>query len=352
MVRPAYGDLETWKRTGFNYEDVYSDKVFTITKITAKDVMLNDKPNKEITVFAEGKNIKKKIKIKGYEEVSVKVSIWSVKQWPLIAHMPVVFVEPFENYKKQHIGEIIQHEMVKDRYKIIDIFMGKGDKAASAPNVKVENMRTKEIVQCLYSEVQTVPFKKALEGKYKTALIKVEKPENISERYGETKTVQDADVSKFSFEDDIIDVLIWGTQEEFKFSLKNVSNSSLKIIWEEAAFVGLDGSTSKIMHTGIKFSEREGNQPPTTIIKGAKIDDLVTPTANVYYDEGITSGYHTYGNGWKTRPMLPQVYKGKDIGEVRLMLPIQIKDVVNEYTFVFKVYYTYDHPELLNAEKL
>lgn len=34
------------------------------------------------------------------------------------------------------------------------------------------------------------------------------------------------------------------------------------------------------------------------------------------------------------------------------MLPIQVKDVVNEYTFVFKVYYSYDHPELLNQDQL
>ena len=100
-----------------------------------------------------------------------------------------------------------------------------------------------------------------------------------------------------------------------------------------------------------KFSERESDQPATTIIKGAKIDDVATPTANVYYDEGYTIGYHTYGNGWKKHSMLPLTYKGKEAGEIRLMLPIQVKDVVNEYTFVFKVYYTYDHPELLRMEE-
>ena len=34
-------------------------------------------------------------------------------------------------------------------------------------------------------------------------------------------------------------------------------------------------------------------------------------------------------------------------GQLRLMLPIQVKDVVNEYTFVFDVKYVYDHPERL-----
>ena len=174
----------------------------------------------------------------------------------------------------------------------------------------------------------------------------------FKDRYGETKTITDAGVDKYSYNDNVIDILIYGTKEQFNFVLKNVSQHSLKLIWNEAAFVGLDGTSSKVMHVGIKYSERESDQPATTIIKGAKIDDCATPTSNVYYDEGYKIGYTTYGNGWKTRSMLPKEYKGKEAGEVRLMLPIQIKDVVNEYTFVFKVYYTYDHPELLNAEKL
>ena len=150
----------------------------------------------------------------------------------------------------------------------------------------------------------------------------------------------------------IIDITIFGTSEDFRFVLKNISEHSLRIIWNEAVFVGLDGSTSKIMHLGTKYSQREADQPASVVIKGAKIDDLVKPTANVYYDEGYKIGYSTFDNGWKTKSMLPKVYTGKVAGEIRLMLPIQIKDVVNEYTFVFRVYYTFDHPELLHTEKL
>lgn len=80
--------------------------------------------------------------------------------------------------------------------------------------------------------------------------------------------------------------------------------------------------------------------------------DSATPIKNVYYDEGYKIGYNTYGSGWKTKPMLPTSFQGKEAGTIRLMLPIQIKEVVNEYTFVFKVYYSYDHPELLHTEKL
>ena len=355
FVRPAYGKLETWNKSGFTYDKSYEGKTFTITKITVKDVTLNDKPNKEVTVVAVQDGAKTKIKFKGYEEVSVKVSIWSgVKQWPLIGWMPVVFTEPFNQKKQELLGKTIKHDMVKDEYEITDVFMGedKTTDATAVTNVTVKNKRTGATVSCPYSKVNIAPFADALKGSYKTALAKVEKPEDATNRYGETKTIQDAGVDKFSYNDSIIDITIFGTSEEFKFVLKNISEHSLKIIWNEAAFVGLDGSTSKIMHVGTKYSQREADQPATVVIKGAKIDDLATPTANVYYDEGYKIGYSTYGNGWKTRSMLPKEYSGKEAGEIRLMLPIQIKDVVNEYTFVFRVYYTYDHPELLHAEKL
>ena len=40
--------------------------------------------------------------------------------------------------------------------------------------------------------------------------------------------------------------------------------------------------------------------------------------------------------------------KGLEPGQVMLMLPIQIRDVINEYIFVFDVKYVFKHPERLN----
>lgn len=356
FFREAYGTLETWNKSGFKYDDTYAGKIFTITKISTKDVVLNGKQNKEILIQAINSEDKSKVKFKGYEEVSIKYSIWSgVKRYPLIGWMPIVFTEPFDDFKNKHIGETITNDVVKDQYEITNCFMGKGvddDYATSEVNVTVKNKRTGETLSCVYSKVNIAPFAETLKGSYKTALVRVEKPEDSTNRYGETKTITDEGVDKYSYTDSIIDILIYGTKEQFNFVLKNISQHSLKLIWNEAAFVGLDGTSSKVMHVGIKYSQRENDQPASTIIKGAKLDDCATPTSNVYYDNGVTIGYNTYGNGWKTRSMLPNEYKGKEAGEIKLMLPIQIKDVVNEYTFVFKVYYTYDHPELLNADKI
>lgn len=345
-VREAYGSLETWDKSGFKPKEENFGVTYTITKVNVKDVELNKKPNKEVTIEAIQDGGKKKIKFKGYEEVSVKMGFWGdIKQWPLIGWMPIVLTEPFNEYKANNIGQTISHKVVKDQYEITDAYIGKPDERNGGTGVmrlKVKNLRTGEIKDVEASSKGTAPFEDALKGSYKTALIKVEKPEDSGDRYGEIKTIQGAGVEKFSFSDEIIDILIFGSTEQFNFELKNVSSSSIKIIWNEAAFVGLDGKTSKIMHVGTKYSQREQDQPATTVIKGAKIDDLACPTANVRYSDIL--------HEWVTDPMLPRSYKGKEAGEIRLMLPIQVKDVVNEYTFVFKVYYTYDHPELLRQE--
>ena len=355
MIRNAFGKLETWERTKFYDYKYCIGKIYTINKITVKDIELNGKPNRKITIVASENGSNKKIKFNTYEEHSEKINYWgNIITYPLISYMPIVFVEQLDEFKKNHIGEIIKNDLVKDKYEIVDAFIGEGvgdNYDVAEINVKVKNNRTNDIVECPYSIVNIKPFEYALQGKYTTILKKVEKPEDTSDRYSKSKTIVEDGINKYFYTDSIIDILIFGDSKNFNFILKNVSNHSLKIVWNEAAFVGLDGTSSKIMHTGIKFSERESDQPATTIIRGAKIEDLATPTSNVYYDEGIPIGNIMINNGWKIKSMFPNKFVGDNIGEVKLMLPIQVKDVINEYTFVFDVNYLYDHPELLNLDR-
>ena len=121
--------------------------------------------------------------------------------------------------------------------------------------------------------------------------------------------------------------------------LKNVSDNSIKVVWNEAVFVGFDGATSKVMHAGTKYSQREADQPATTIIKGAKIEDLAAPNCNIRYSDVLKE--------WVTESMYPSA-PALSPGQLRLMLPIQIKEVINEYIFIFDVSYVYNHPERLN----
>lgn len=241
------------------------------------------------------------------------------------------------------VGTTLTNPMVKASYQIVGVTIdepsNKYDKTKYYYNVK--NSITGKITKCEMSKSQSV-FDNDLSGKYVSTLSKVEKPSNPAIRYGKTTVVEDdKKVSKYSYVDNVIDILIFGTSQQFNFILKNVSDNSIKVIWNEAVFVNYDGSTSKIMHVGTKYSQREGDQPATTIIKGAKIEDLAAPNCNVRYSDVLKD--------WITDSMYPSE-PATNPGQLRLMLPIQIKDVINEYIFVFDVNYLYNYPERLNIE--
>lgn len=176
-------------------------------------------------------------------------------------------------------------------------------------------------------------------GKFLAALTKVEKPSNSAVRYGKTTSVTDKDITKYSYEDNFIDILIFAGSTQFNFILKNVSDNTLKVVWNEAVFVDVDGSTSKVMHTGIKYSQREADQPASTIIKGAKLEDVAAPTDKVYYSDVLKE--------WTSKSLYANASQKLEGQTIKLMLPIQVKDVVNEYIFEFTLSYVYNHPEYL-----
>lgn len=182
----------------------------------------------------------------------------------------------------------------------------------------------------------------SFQGVYDLGLQEVERPENAKERYGESKIVnfEEEGKTKYSYEDDMIKIVWLPLSTQFAFALENKTDHSIKIIWDEAVYVGPDGSSGRVMHKGIKYTDRNNPQSPTVVVKNANIDDIVVPTENVYYVSG------QYG-GWRTLPILPnsanseqeldvltEQYIGK---EVKVLLPLEIEDTVNEYIFTFQV---------------
>ena len=176
------------------------------------------------------------------------------------------------------------------------------------------------------------------QGFYNVGLQEVERPENAKVRYGESKIVnfQEDGKTKYSYEDEMIKIVWLPISTQFGFTLQNKTDHSMKIIWDEAAYVNVNGTSERVMHVGVKYIDRSNPQPPTVIVKKANIDDMILPVENVYFDEDI---------GWRTKPLFPnkaisveelktlsQNYIGKT---VQILLPLQIENTVNEYIFSF-----------------
>lgn len=256
----------------------------------------------------------------------------------------------YEKWKADNsteIGTIFTDPIVKTTYKVTDVslknyFNDVDKKERLSKYLTVENSITGESKTFYAPHAAERCFNSDKAGKYHTYLSKVEKPSNSEVKFGETTTIQPEDsegITKFSYKDNFIDIIIYGDDKQFYFTLKNVSETTQKVIWDEAVFVDFNGSSSKVMHNGVKYSQREAAQPASTIIRGASIEELACPIANVYYDENAKT--------WLTRTMYP-LNESKDTRQVQLMLTIQIKDVINEYIFIFDLNWEYNHPERLN----
>lgn len=171
-------------------------------------------------------------------------------------------------------------------------------------------------------------------SKYVVNLSAVESPENARVQFGETKVVtfKDGDVQKYRYEDDFINIVWFVGYKEFDFSLTNKSDHTIKINWDDISYVDINGNVGRVMHSGVKYIDRNSSQPATSIPKRASITDLLMPTENVYYVSG------QYG-GWRESPLIPASYNqgGAEGKTMTILMPIMIENVQNDYTFEFVI---------------
>ncbi len=327
--KPSYVDEKNFKGE-FNKE-------YIITKITGTDTRMN--------FLLQEKGGKRKVKM----VINNKDELYSYGKFTYCItdsySVPLLLIDKFNNDKNKYIGKKYSNDKVVTEYECVDVIMkAKKNKYAFLddpyPTLHfiLKNSITNDEAAFPAKNVETECFTEDLSGKYISTLKKVEKPADESVRYGETNTVEIEGVTKYRYIDDFIDILIFGGSEQFSFLLKNISQNTLKLIWNETVFVDFIGNTSKVMHLGTKYSQKDADQPASTIIKGAHIDDVAVPTKNIRYSDILKK--------WVTESMYPSALATSP-GEIRLMLPIQVKEIINEYIFVFKVDWVYNHPELL-----
>lgn len=179
-------------------------------------------------------------------------------------------------------------------------------------------------------------------AQYSVGLSSVESPADAKQQFGETKVVtfKDGELSKYRYEDDFIDIVWYVGLKQLNFQLTNKSGNTIKINWDDVCFVDIDGKVGRVMHAGVKYTDRNNSQPATIIPKNASITDLILPTDNVYWVSG------SYG-GWREKNLIPAYYKDKEalkanaanyVGKKMVVLmPILIENIPNEYSFEFSI---------------
>ena len=185
---------------------------------------------------------------------------------------------------------------------------------------------------------------------YSIGLKTVESPANAKQQFGETKIInfQDGETNKYRYEDDYINIVWYVDSKRFYFDLTNKSGHTIKINWDDISYVDYNGKVGRVMHSGVKYTERNNSQPASTVPKGATLSDILIPTENVYFISG------QFG-GWREKYLIPCVYNDAATRDAQassyvgktmtIMMPIMIENVQNDYTFTFNI------DKLLNKTK-
>ena len=191
----------------------------------------------------------------------------------------------------------------------------------------------------------TTPQLTIYTARYDIVLTEVQRPAKAKARYGSQKIdkiVEDG-VNKYYFEDNMIRI-IWVIEvAQPSFVINNKTENSIRLIWDEAAYVDENGFSKRVMHQGVKYADRNNAQPPSIIVRNGRLADFIIPTENVYYREG-------YYGSWKTKPLFPDTKENNGNAEdflkglksylgktFQILLPLQIEDVTNDYIFTFKI---------------
>ncbi len=175
---------------------------------------------------------------------------------------------------------------------------------------------------------------------YEISLEKVERPAEAKKRYGEQKVfkIEEEDF-KYAFEDEMIKIAWLPSAVKIAFIIENKTDYSIRIIWDEAAYVDENGESHRIMHSGVRYINRDSPKPPSVIVRRGKLTDVIIPS------DYVISG----PSGWEEKPLFPNKQVGGDVQEllskaekyigktIQILLPIQIENTTNDYIFIFKV---------------
>ncbi len=131
-----------------------------------------------------------------------------------------------------------------------------------------------------------------------------------------------------AYEDRTIRIEFRGFTGDYpEFTLKNISNKPLTIIWDLCAFIDSEGRSDSVLRKGIPFQNRGNSIPSTIVVPGAYVDEIMVPIGSIQYIDG------DYVDGqWKATNSIFKVANQT----VSIVLTVEQNERQTIYIFVFE----------------
>jgi hypothetical protein len=137
---------------------------------------------------------------------------------------------------------------------------------------------------------------------------------------------------ELSFEDQSIKIRFSLSKKQIGLVLQNKMHSPIKLDWNNISYVDVAGLAHGVIHTGVRYIERDRPQVPTVIPPAAMIEDVIIPSDHISYTSGS-------GSGWSSRSLFPAItetdlYIGKTFS---VFMPLEFDGGVKNYLFSFRI---------------
>jgi hypothetical protein len=166
-----------------------------------------------------------------------------------------------------------------------------------------------------------------------TLNIRLEKTAQNLVRYRLAYQLISPEVSpELKFRDNAISVSFIVGEQSFQMRFDNVGHHDLKILWERAEYTDVYSQTQRLMHSGIRFQDRNNPLPDQLVTQNSSIQEAVIPVGNVF----VPQQKKTYD----IRPLFPldsEAAAGLKNRSVILFIPVEIDRQIIPYIFKIQI---------------
>ena len=178
---------------------------------------------------------------------------------------------------------------------------------------------------------RTIAIRDIKEGE--TLNIKLEKMFQDLAKYRLTYRMTSPAVSEeLRFMDKTIAVSFTVEEQAFKMRFENRSPLEIKILWERAEYTDVNGQLHRLMHSGIRFQDRNNPLADQRVPAHGIVEEAVIPITNVYVS--------AQKKGYDIRPLFrlegdaAARLKGKSIS---LFIPVEVDRQIVPYSFKIEI---------------
>jgi hypothetical protein len=134
------------------------------------------------------------------------------------------------------------------------------------------------------------------------------------------------------FQDRNVSVSFAVAEQGFEMHFENLSPHDVKILWERAEYTDVNRQTQRLMHSGVRFPDRNNPIPDQFVLSRSSVEETVIPINNVYM--------LPQKKGYDIRPLFQLEsdgaagLKGKSI---IIFIPVEVNRQIIPYNFKIEI---------------